>query len=939
MRKYEDLGRIHENVLAPRAHYIPYDSLDKALKRDKSKSIFYKLLNGKWDFRYFSRDIDCPEVIDVWDKITVPSCWQSTGYEKPYYTNVNYPYPVDPPYVPDDNPLGVYRKYVTITEEEARRENYILFEGVAPCFELFVNGEYVGYSSVSHSTSEFSLDLKAGENEILVKVYKWCVSSYLEDQDYLRYNGIFRDVYLLSRPAGHVFDIELAYDAKGVYYNGKYSVYDSSGNLADLSDPILWNAEKPYLYTVVIEQAGEYIPIRVGLRDQQVSEEGELLINGVSVKLKGVNHHDTHAYNGYVMTYEEMRSDLLKMKELNINCIRTSHYPPQPVFIELCDELGFYVCDEADLETHGFSSRKSKWEYDADCVWPCRNPDWKDAFVDRAARLYERDKNNTCVVMFSLGNESNYGVNFAAMSKYIKTREEQRNGITRMVHYENAYCNNTQKKDPDTVDLVSRMYWTPEQLLNYHLQTGDKRPIFLCEYSHSMGNGPGDVVDYWEMIDKYPYMIGGCIWEWADHVAPIEGDKMGYGGDFCEETHDGNFCCDGLVFYERSIKAGSLEAKYAYQPMAASFKDGILTIKNKNDFRNFDEYDFVWEITSDGNMVSSGTLKLSATGHEEIQIPLELQIPESEMGVYLRLSMREKDGSEVAFEQMKLSEGQLKMSSAEAAEITETGEYAVIKGTGFCYKFNLHYGYLEELNDFLKEPMKLTVWKAPTDNERRIRLQWAEDKYDKVHSKVYSYRIEGNRIRIKASLAPVARSPFFKYEAVYSFYSDGRIDVTVDGDFDQNRTWLPRLGFEFKVAEKEFSYFGYGPSESYIDMHHGSWMGLFESSASKEYVPYIKPQEYGSHLNTKYLSMGGFMFVSEQGFSCNVSEYTGKELTEKKHGFELEKDAYTNVRIDYKVSGIGSESCGPEILDKYKMKDKRVHFEYSILPAGKPLYM
>ena len=934
MRKYEDLKRIHENTLAPRAHYIPYDSLEKALAGDKSASAYYKSLNGEWDFQYFARDIDCPEVIKEWDRVQVPSCWQSTGYEKPYYTNVNYPYPVDPPYVPDDNPVGIYRRTITVSEKEAVLENYIVFEGVAPCFELFINGIYIGYSSVTHSTSEFAIDLRSGENEIMVKVYKWCVSSYLEDQDFLRYNGIFRDVYLLNRPAGHIFDIDLSFDAKGVYYAGKYQVFDAEGRVTDLSDPILWNAEKPYLYTVVVEQAGEYIPIRVGLRDQRISDKGELLINGVSVKLKGVNHHDTHAYNGYVLTYDEMKSELLKMKELNINCIRTSHYPPQAAFIELCDELGFYVCDEADMETHGFSSRVSAWRYDADDIWPCRNPEWEAAFVDRAARLYERDKNNSCVVMFSLGNESNYGVNFAAMSRYIKAREAQRAGISRLVHYENAYCNNTQKMDPDTVDLVSRMYWTPDRMLAYHVQTGDKRPIFLCEYSHAMGNGPGDVVDYMRNMEQYTYMIGGCIWEWADHAAPIEGDDMGYGGDFGEETHDGNFCCDGLVFHDRSFKAGSLEAKYAYQPMNAGWQDGVLTVINKNDFRNFSEYNFVWEVTADGRVDSEGSLALTAAGHEEIRVPLAVRIPDSEFGTYLRLSMREKDGREAAFEQIKLSDGQMTAVSAVGAEITEAGEYAIIKGEGFCYKFNLHYGYLEEMDDYLKTPMQLTIWKAPTDNERKVRIKWSEDKYDRVHGKVYGYHIDGDSIRVHASLAPVSRCPFFRYVAEYSFYADGRVDITLDGDFDQTRCFLPRLGFEFKVDEKEFTYFGYGPSESYIDMHHGSWMGLFESSAEKEYVPYIKPQEHGSHFNTKYLNLGKFKFVSEEGFSCNVSEYTSEELTAKKHGFELEKDRYTNVRIDYKVSGIGSASCGPEILDQYQMMDQKVHFAFSIRKTG-----
>lgn len=931
MRKYEDLKRIHENVMPPRAHYIPYDTLEKALRGEREDSAYYRLLNGEWDFRYFARDLDCPAEITDWEKVQVPSCWQTTGYERPYYTNVNYPYPVDPPYVPDDNPLGVYRKRIAVTDGEAGRENYLVFEGVAPCLELFVNGAYVGYSTVSHSTSEFRVDLKAGENEILVKVYKWCVSSYLEDQDFFRNNGIFRDVYLLSRPKGHVFDLNIGFDAKGVYYDGTYQVFDAQGKETDLKNPVLWNAEQPYLYTVVVEQAGEFIPVRVGLRDQSVSEKGELLINGVSVKLKGVNHHDTHERNGYVLTLEEMRKELLVMKELNINAIRTSHYPPQPAFIALCDELGFYVVDEADIETHGFGNRTLAWGYDADTIWPTRNADWEEAFVDRAARLYERDKNNTCVVMFSLGNESNCGDNFAAMSRYIKDREGQRKGMGRLVHYENAYCNRAGEKDPDFVDVVSRMYWTPDRMAQYHAQTGDKRPVFLCEYSHAMGNGPGDLADYWEVMERNPYMIGGCIWEWADHVAPDENGNLGYGGDFGEETHDGNFCCDGLVFSDRSLKAGSLEAKAVYQPMAAFWEEGLLTVENKNDFRNLDEYDFFWEVTADGEVSASGSLNLEAPGHGKVTVPLALEVPESSYGSYLRISMREKDGREAAFSQIELSGAKAPEAGRGSAKITEQGEYALIEGKDFTYRFNLHYGQLETMNDYLKSPVRLTVWKAPTDNERNVKNQWYDENYNKVHTKVYEYKIEGNKITLKASLAPVSRSPFFRYEASYTFFEDGRVDVEIDGNFDQKRTFLPRLGFEFRTAQKDFTYFGHGPCEAYADMRHGSWMGMFESSAEKEYVPYKKPQEHGSHYNTKYLRLGAYSFVSRQGFSANVSEYATEELASKAHDYELVKDAYTNVRIDYKVSGIGSASCGPQLMDRYRMNDGKVHFAFSIV--------
>ena len=930
MRKYEDLKRIHENTLAPRAHYIPYDTLEKALRGNKEESAYYRLLNGEWEFRYFERDIDCPEQIEEWDRVMVPSCWQMTGYEKPYYTNVNYPYPVDPPYVPDDNPLGVYRKRFTVTEQEAKRKNYILFEGVAPCLELFLNGAYVGFSTVSHCTSEFALDLVPGENEIVVKVYKWCVSSYLEDQDFFRNNGIFRDVYLLSRPEGHVVDVNIGFDARGIYYDGAYRVFDADGVETDLADPILWNAEHPYLYTVVIEQAGEFIPFRIGLRDQAVSEQGELLINGVSVKLKGVNHHDTHPKNGYVMTEQEMRAELLVMKALNINAIRTSHYPPQPAFIDLCNELGFYVVDEADVETHGFCGRKGGWAYDADTIWPSRCDTWREAFVDRAARLYQRDKNNPCVVMFSMGNESNYGPNFDAMSEYIRGEEAGRAGMHRLVHYENAYCNNTDKMDPMSVDVVSRMYCSVEGMVDYQLRSGDKRPFFLCEYSHAMGNGPGDVVDYWKMIEQYPYMIGGCIWEWADHVAPNTEGNYCYGGDFGEQTNDGNFCCDGLVFHDRSLKAGSLEAKYAYQPFAATYRDGEITIRNKYDFTNLSAYDFTWEITVDGEVTESGRLDVDVEPHSYVTLPLGVRAVAGRYGTYLNIYMKDRQGYEIGHEQIELDTGVAPADGCGDVRIETEGEYATITGEGFRYLFNLHYGQLERLNEFLKSPFKLTIWKAPTDNERNVKGQWYGERYDCIYTKVYDCQVQGNRIIVQAALAPISRLPIFRYETVYTFTGDGQIQVELKGAFDQTRAWLPRLGFECKTEEKTFRYYGYGPHEAYIDMHHGSLMGMYESCAADEYVPYIMPQEHGTHYNTRFLQMGDFIFESGQGFCVNVSEYSGEELTRKGHDFQLQKDAYTNVRIDYKVSGIGSASCGPQLADKYRMNDGKVDFSFTI---------
>ena len=942
MRNYENLKRLHENTLAPRAHYIPYDSLEKALDGDKSKSDFYTLLNGEWDFKYFTRDIDCPDTISDWDKVHVPSCWQTTGYEKPYYTNVNYPYPVDPPYVPDDNPLGVYRRFVSISADKAAKENYIIFEGVAPCFELYVNGEYTGFSTVSHSTSEFKINLHEGENEILVKVYKWCAASYLEDQDFFRNNGIFRDVYILSRNGGHVFDVQIGFDSKGIYCDENYKVYDADGNETDLSDPILWNAEKPYLYTAVVDRAGEFIPFKIGLREQSVSDKGELLINGVSVKLKGINHHDTHPFDGYAMSYDFMRSELLKMKELNINAIRTSHYPPQPAFLELCDELGFYVIDEADIETHGFANRRGgNWGYDDSPIWPCKNPEWHDAFIDRAQRLFERDKNHTCVVMWSLGNESNYGENFAAMSKFIKERQNSYKGINRLVHYENVYNNialakifpNQLAKDTDDVDVVSRMYWSSaSDMLNYIRVTGDKRPFFLCEYSHAMGNGPGDLMDYWKIIEKNEQLIGGCIWEWADHVAPMADGHLGYGGDFGEETHDANFCCDGLVFSDRSFKSGSYEAKYAYQPLRSEWNNGVLTLINKFDFTDFTDYDFTLTITADGKAVKTEKLNLSAKPHMSEDVIVDVNGIDAQYGVYLNVSMKDKNGFEAAHVQHEIAAAKPVCAGEGTVEIKADGEYAVISGKGFTYKFNMHYGYIEDLDGYLKAPMKLSIWRAPTDNDRVIKnYGWFDNNYNKMYSKVYDVNIDGNSITVKGGLNSVARANFLDYTAVYTFFADGRTDVEFKGTFDQSRTFLPRLGFEFKTDETDFEYFGYGPYESYIDMNHASQMGMYKSTAADEYVNYIKPQEHGNHYNTKYMKLGGFTFVSEKGFEFAVSEYSKEELTAKAHNFELEKDKHTNVRIDYKVSGIGSGSCGPQLVQAYQMNDRDIDFKFSII--------
>lgn len=942
MRQYENLEQLHINREAPRAHYIPYDTFETAAAGIPSASVFYECLNGTWDFEYFERDTDEGVKNSSKAKINVPGNWQMQGFDKPWYTNVNYPFPVDAPYVPDVNPMGVYSRSFTLPNGWDERRTYIVFEGVSSCLELFVNDSFVGFSMGSHLPAEFELTeyVKPGKNTITAKVRKWCAGSYLEDQDFFRLSGIFRDVYLLSRDKEHLTDIEILADTKTITYNGEgeYKILNADGKEDDLKNPILWNAEKPYLYTVIIKHGNEYIPQKIGMREISVSPLGELLINGVSVKLKGVNHHDTHPKNGYYIPDDELRSELELMKKLNINCIRTSHYPPTPLFLELCDELGFYVVDETDIEIHGYTTRNTGPDsgYDIDSMdWICRRPEWKDAFVERQIRMVERDKNHACVIFWSLGNESGYGENHVAMSEWTHKRDK-----TRLVHYEGA----TLRENPNTVDIISYMYPSLE-FVESLAKSDDMRPVYLCEYSHAMGNGPGDVADYWELFYKYPKLIGGCIWEWADHTVIGKDGTLLYGGDFGEPTHDSNFCCDGLVFADRTLKAGSLEAKAVYQPMKTELNGSEITVHNLYDFTNLDEFTLCWSVETDGLVTSSGSCAANIAPHCSESWTLDLKLPDScTFGCYLNLSLVNSDGFELAASQHKIDVPVRRESPCISCdEVTFTQEYGIItvRGNGFTHSFNTYDGCLADINGLTCGETKLTAWRAPTDNDRNIKKKWGyidgdnwlSENLNRLCSKVYSCTLSENSIVVDGSIAGIARAPIFRYTARYSFFNDGSIAVSLKGKVRENSINLPRLGFEFTLpADADtFRYFGMGPGESYIDMNHYTKMGMYESSASEEYVPYIMPQEHGNHYNTKCLEMeNGLRFTADDAFEINVSEYTSEALTEAMHTNELKKSGNITVRIDYKNSGIGSASCGPALIEKYAVSDKDISFGFRI---------
>ena len=941
MRKYENPRATSENRCAPRSYYIP---------GGKSE---YSLLNGTWRFAYYSRDIDVPETIGNWDTIPVPSCWQLHGYENPNYSNINYPYPCDPPYVPDDNPCGVYEREFELAEKWGKV--YFVFEGVSSCAYLYVNGQYVGFTQGSHLQAEFDITdfVRQGTNTLRAKVLKWCCGSYLEDQDFFRYNGIFRDCYILQRPAGHIEDVEIIPNDRAIRIRlegcANVKIWAGEQLLSQCAmegeyeyapeDPVLWNAEKPFLYTVELERDGEVIELKTGLRKIEVSDEYALLINGIAVKLHGVNHHDTSAHRGWCQSDEELRQDLLLMKELNMNCVRTSHYPPTPKFIQMCDEIGLYVVCETDIETHGFLRRLPNVDYYFDVesnAWPCTKAEWKGEFVERMRRMVENFKNHPSIIIWSTGNESGHGSNHVEMIRWTKNRDG-----SRLVHAEDA----NRKGQNYNVDVYSMMYSSLADVERYAVTDDLPMPVFLCEYSHAMGNGPGDVWDYNELFDKYPKLIGGCIWEWADHVVTMDGVQK-YGGDFEGElTHDGNFCCDGLVFANRTLKAGSLEAKAAYQPIRTHYADNILTVYNRLDFTNLDEYRFQYWIEVDGAKQEVFETVLSVAPHTSAKLEIPYAETTCRYGVYLNTRLYQGN-REVAHTQHKLPCTVVEPVKKPRIQLHEDNQLICAEGENFRYYFSMHYGVFTGITVDGKEQLAgrptLSACRAPTDNDRNIQFRWLQlnewqgENLDKSSVKVYDCWVEDNAIIVSGSLSGISRTPLFRFVQKIEIAEDGEITITLRGTVRQDAIWLPRLGFEFELPGDvtDFTYYGNGPAESYRDMCHAGYVGLHESNANSEYIHYVRPQEHGNHTSVKMLRIGNLEFATDGEMEINVSRYSTAALLKAEHTDELVADGKTHLRIDYKVSGIGSNSCGPELEQEYRLAEKEIRFTFSIQPMN-----
>lgn len=1014
-KHYENLDVLHENTMPARAYYIPASQPMGPLVHDREKSDRMQLLNGEWKFRYYKSIYDLQEAFyeegflaNGFDEIPVPGAWQNYGYDSHQYTNVRYPIPLDPPYVPLENPCGAYlHEFLYHREEDAPRA-YLNFEGVDSCFYVWLNGTYVGYSQVTHCTSEFDVTdfLKEGKNKIAVLVLKWCDGTYLEDQDKFRMTGIIRDVYLLKRPEKVLYDYFITTEQCDSYAIVRIRASflggvpddcmihlfnkageDTTGQFEEMEgaeythqavfcvhDPVLWNPEQPYLYEIRFCSKGETITERIGIRD--VSREGSILyVNGQKMKFRGVNRHDSDPVTGPVVSMKQMKKDLFLMKQHNFNAVRSSHYPNVPYFYQLCDEYGFFVIAEADNESHGTQSQYLKdgsWENVVE-QWNKRiadNPDFIEATLDRTKLCVIREKNRPSIVVWSMGNECAYGCTFEESLKWVKAYDPGR-----LTTYESAFYQSSDREyDYSNIDIVGRMYPAFSEIEEYMEKNPDK-PFLLVEYCHAMGNGPGDLEDYFQLIQKYDSLCGGFVWEWCDHAVYKRLSENGtpiyyYGGDHEESIHDGNFCMDGLVYPDRTPHTGLYEYKNVYRPVRVIKYDqekGIVTLHNYMDYVNAEDYLYLgYEVSRDGYTIESGTVSIDQkiAPHGEGTASIPVKVPDTGK-CYLKITsfLKEKDalreaGIALGFDEVLLENSDkrnteavqmLKKKTAETGtfHVNENDRYITVTDSSrtFCYVFNRLTGFFDacsfEGQDLLEAPMQCNIWRAPTDNDRKLKLEWMDAHYDQSSTRTYrtAWEEKENSIFIYADLAVVAPTVqrILTATVQWEICLDGSLHLTMHAKREMEMPMLPRFGIRLFLSRSfdDVTYYGIGPYESYADKHRAGSHGIYSGKVEEFHEDYIRPQENGSHADCDYVTLDNesllLTAVSENPFSFQVSPYTQEELTAKRHNYELESCGCTVLCLDYAQNGIGSNSCGPELDPKYRLDEETFTFRISLI--------
>lgn len=992
------------NRMPARAHFLTFPSKEKALLNNNRYTHAFKNLNGVWKFMFldapeyspegfFNSDFDVTKM----DDITVPGNWQLQGYGKMHYSDLWYNFPINPPYVPTENPTGIYKRTFFVEESYRDKKIIIRFCGVDSAYHLWINGKEVGYSKVARNESEFDITdlIRVGEeNDVTVRVYQWSDGTYLEDQDMWWESGIFRDVELIGVPKDGINDYKVIADLDDEYKNGIFKVdaflrttkevnvtfelVDAGENTVFtktvvakegkvcidevIADVNHWTAETPYLYKLfmTVEDDGqivEVIPQNVGFRNIRLNGE-TFLVNGVAIKFKGVNRHDYSPQNGRVVSREEIEKDIILMKQFNINAIRTSHYPNSYYLYDLCDEYGMYLIAETDLECHGF-------ELTGDYKWITDDPSWELAYVSRMTRMIERDKNHPAIIFWSLGNESAFGCNFRKMTDVAHEMDP-----TRLVHYEGDF-------DVESADVYSTMYtWIENPKKPYLMKDiieKSKKPHVHCEYCHAMGNGPGNLKDYQDLVYAHDKLQGGFVWEWFDHGIESfteSGEKYyRYGGDFGDDPSNKDFCIDGLIMPDRTPSPGLYEYKKVIEPItttAVDIQKGIINLLSRYDFANLDRFNLVYKVMEDDVILQTGFMavpSIEARANKDITLPYDLSAIKVKPGAhyYVNISYQLREDTRYASSGHELATAQFELPLyKEGIVIRPEGILNVekehttlhVKGANFSLDFNLVNGNLMNIvrdgMQVLSKGPRLTLWRAPISNDMEI-----IDKLKKVyflhleHEVVMNidYHMEGNILKVEVdTINSTTNSAWhFKTKYVYTVCPSGDILIDVEGTpsgrVDLAPDMLPRIGVSMHLDKsmEHVRYFGMGPGENYADSKEAAQMGLYANTVDGLFTNYVIPQENGNHMGCKWVSMTndrgmGLLASTEGDFNFSASWYEDKDLDDAKHTCDLVKRDYIVFNVDYKQNALGTNSCGQWQLDKYRAKFEDFKLSFRLTP-------
>lgn len=992
------------NRMPARAHFLTFQSKEKALLNNNRYTHAFKNLNGVWKFMFldapeyspegfFNSDFDVTKM----DDITVPGNWQLQGYGKMHYSDLWYNFPINPPYVPTENPTGIYKRTFFVEESYRDKKIIIRFCGVDSAYHLWINGKEVGYSKVARNESEFDITdiIRVGEeNDVTVRVYQWSDGTYLEDQDMWWESGIFRDVELIGVPKDGINDYKVIADLDDEYKNGIFKVeaflrttkevnvtfelVDAGENTVFtktvvtkegkacidevIADVNHWTAETPYLYKLfmTVEDDGqivEVIPQNVGFRNIRLNGE-TFLVNGVAIKFKGVNRHDYSPQNGRVVSREEIEKDIILMKQFNINAIRTSHYPNSYYLYDLCDEYGMYLIAETDLECHGF-------ELTGDYKWITDDPSWELAYVSRMTRMIERDKNHPAIIFWSLGNESAFGCNFRKMTDVAHEMDP-----TRLVHYEGDF-------DVESADVYSTMYtWIENPKKPYLMKDiieKSKKPHVHCEYCHAMGNGPGNLKDYQDLVYAHDKLQGGFVWEWFDHGIESfteSGEKYyRYGGDFGDDPSNKDFCIDGLIMPDRTPSPGLYEYKKVIEPItttAVDIQKGIINLLSRYDFANLDRFNIVYKVMEDDVILQTGFMavpSIEARANKDITLPYDLSAIKVKPGAhyYVNISYQLREDTSYASSGHELATAQFELPLyKEGIVVRPEGILNVekehttlhVKGANFSLDFNLVNGNLMNIvrdgMQVLSKGPRLTLWRAPISNDMEI-----IDKLKKVyflhleHEVVMNidYHMEGNILKVEVdTINSTTNSAWhFKTKYVYTVCPSGDILIDVEGTpsgrVDLAPDMLPRIGVSMHLDKsmEHVRYFGMGPGENYADSKEAAQMGLYANTVDGLFTNYVIPQENGNHMGCKWVSMTndrgmGLLASTEGDFNFSASWYEDKDLDDAKHTCDLVKRDYIVFNVDYKQNALGTNSCGQWQLDKYRAKFEDFKLSFRLTP-------